>query len=172
MPENDVASAQKIRELQDWHLSWTPDGRRLAFGSVNGDFGLLALESMRAGDPFAFAWIGPPERPRLFRRAAADRIQHPPGRLAPPGAVTSPWPSKANSETAACHGICRPRAPFLRMVLMRPIEELCCRSHRLLTRGMHAKSTEETATAVAWSNHCRPSVATVVCPPLDRSRRC
>ncbi len=52
-------------------LSWSPDGRRLAAGTSNGGFFLLELQNMRSGRPLAFAWIGPPEKRGLFRRAAA-----------------------------------------------------------------------------------------------------
>lgn len=51
-------------------LSWSPDARRIAYGTVNGDFVLLALENLPAGAPLAFAWAGPPEKRGLFRRAA------------------------------------------------------------------------------------------------------
>jgi WD40 repeat protein len=50
-------------------LSWSPDGRRIAYGTVNGDFSLIALENMTIGDPLAFAWIGPPQKRGLFGRA-------------------------------------------------------------------------------------------------------
>lgn len=52
-------------------LGWSPDGRRFAYGTANGDFGLVALENLRAGEPLAFAWEGSAEKKGLFRRAAA-----------------------------------------------------------------------------------------------------
>ena len=69
-PAGDFPVGSRVNDV-----SWSPDGRRLAAGTSIGRFCLLELQNMRSGHPLAFAWIGPPEKRGLFRRAAAPAPQ-------------------------------------------------------------------------------------------------